>query len=242
MRRLGSSPLTRGKRAPAGRCSSCVGLIPAHAGKTVHPRESEPASAAHPRSRGENQPGDSSLPRQAGSSPLTRGKLKAIPAYATGGGLIPAHAGKTIHDSVPALAHGAHPRSRGENVRLGRLREGQRGSSPLTRGKRSKTREAGAACGLIPAHAGKTVILGPTSCNNGAHPRSRGENALARTWVASWGGSSPLTRGKQLTRRPGDSVRGLIPAHAGKTEAHQLQDISGRAHPRSRGENESMGS
>ena len=51
---MGSSPLTRGKRA--GRARPCVarGLIPAHAGKTLALRTSDHARWAHPRSRGEN--------------------------------------------------------------------------------------------------------------------------------------------------------------------------------------------
>ena len=55
---LGSSPLTRGKRAPAPPSSSSTGLIPAHAGKTAPGRGASAGPRAHPRSRGEN-PSDS---------------------------------------------------------------------------------------------------------------------------------------------------------------------------------------
>ena len=50
---------------------------------------------AHPRSRGENSKLQAALNREAGSSPLTRGKPthRTVPAYHLG--LIPAHAGKT---------------------------------------------------------------------------------------------------------------------------------------------------
>ena len=75
-----------------------TGLIPAHAGKTILPALRAVLIWAHPRSRGENC-GTSNVPMgDVGSSPLTRGK----PAYATKdevvGGLIPAHAGKTLPD------------------------------------------------------------------------------------------------------------------------------------------------
>ena len=73
------------------------------------------------------------------------------------------------------------------------------GSSPLTRGKLGGAVKEGAGKGLIPAHAGKTVI--------------------ARSKSSGRGGSSPLTRGKRpnaADRLQGD---GLIPAHAGKTAA-----------------------
>ena len=50
-------------------------------------------------------------------------------------------------------------------------------------------------------------------------------------------GSSPLTRGKRPTRKPRPPIRGLIPAHAGKTRRHNYHQGSRWAHPRSRGEN-----
>ena len=51
----GSSPLTRGKLIWAATAVPATGLIPAHAGKTCPGRSTTSASAAHPRSRGENQ-------------------------------------------------------------------------------------------------------------------------------------------------------------------------------------------
>ena len=53
----GSSPLTRGKRLAAGGSLVCVGLIPAHAGKTGGYVLDYPYGGAHPRSRGENSRG-----------------------------------------------------------------------------------------------------------------------------------------------------------------------------------------
>ena len=50
-------------------------------------------------------------------------------------------------------------------------------------------------------------------------------------------GSSPLTRGKPTRRSVMTMRRRLIPAHAGKTLAHQVQVLKAQAHPRSRGEN-----
>ena len=52
-----------------------------------------------------------------------------------------------------------------------------------------------------------------------AHPRSRGENWLAFCAAWSFSGSSPLTRGKHITKKEGKPSLGLIPAHAGKTAA-----------------------
>ena len=94
----------------------------------------------------------------SGSSPLTRGKLiwaaTAVPAT----GLIPAHAGKTHIPECSGNEWSAHPRSRGENFRLIVLCSHAVGSSPLTRGKPIERELREPVPGLIPAHAGKTVL------------------------------------------------------------------------------------
>ena len=115
------------------------------------------------------------------------------------------------------------------------------GSSPLTRGKPTHGLEATDAAGLIPAHAGKTSQTRPRTASARAHPRSRGENERSSSMVVSLPGSSPLTRGKH--RRPArlDRLRGLIPAHAGKTRRRVRRRLRVRAHPRSRGENSPPG-
>ena len=153
---MGSSPLTRGK--PAFRCSdvSALGLIPAHAGKTSSLTTLPLRRGAHPRSRGEN--------------PLE------INYFESCVGLIPAHAGKTEGSLACLLRAAAHPRSRGENAKIEIGRVIARGSSPLTRGKRSTSVHVRYAIGLIPAHAGKTTIVKLPEIGVRAHPRSRGEN------------------------------------------------------------------
>ena len=70
-----------------------------------------------------------------------------------------------------------------------------------------------------------------------AHPRSRGENTEPRTLLRVSGGSSPLTRGKPPTKLSFVLMRGLIPAHAGKTMSAVFCSAAAAAHPRSRGEN-----
>ena len=175
----GSSPLTRGKLSCMNSMGVCTRLIPAHAGKTS--RHRSPTWSA------------------AGSSPLTRGKLRLATLVTLGDGLIPAHAGKTEVARLHLRDAEAHPRSRGENdlllpvnqfserlipahagkTRLGDpRRDGRRGSSPLTRGKRRSRSAAAARCA--------------------AHPRSRGENFWLSSHWRSEGGSSPLTRGKHF--------------------------------------------
>ena len=233
----GSSPLTRGKPACTIRRGQCIGLIPAHAGKTVRPWLYRRRDRAHPRSRGENRVASRSDSFCAGSSPLTRGKLLRIICPVLGQGLIPAHAGKTCDARASAILPRAHPRSRGENAQLFVPYVNDGGSSPLTRGKRAAQRSRPASTGLIPAHAGKTRNGFGRAVVTGAHPRSRGENTSSKPRLSKASGSSPLTRGKRERPCQRRTTGGLIPAHAGKTGLIDGRADVGSAHPRSRGEN-----
>ena len=94
----GSSPLTRGKPPRRGGRRLPRGLIPAHAGKTSVLWVFVLKRGAHPRSRGENQPDTTITGGGGGSSPLTRGKPHLSRDADVYGGLIPAHAGKTLPD------------------------------------------------------------------------------------------------------------------------------------------------
>ena len=131
----GSSPLTRGKHWPTRTAIYTGGLIPAHAGKTECGHRSVTSIRAHPRSRGENEKDPYSDETLSGSSPLTRGKLQLAEDAANMGGLIPAHAGKTLMQPNLPPKGSAHPRSRGENNTHYQSLSSQNGSSPLTRGK-----------------------------------------------------------------------------------------------------------
>ena len=214
---VGSSPLTRGKHHGTDRRRTRRGLIPAHAGKTN-------ALTCH-------------HPPPVGSSPLTRGKPVRVRFEHSIYGLIPAHAGKTSSTNRIRSRTWAHPRSRGENRTLRRLRSRLRGSSPLTRGKRGDAPPGPAFLGLIPAHAGKTGPTSPRPPTPRAHPRSRGENTGILIATAGYTGSSPLTRGKRVKEYQKRVSKRLIPAHAGKTHRRSAPNGIKRAHPRSRGEN-----
>ena len=112
------------------------------------------------------------------------------------------------------------------------------GSSPLTRGKQSRSYSARRDTGLIPAHAGKTVLCVTLFKGGWAHPRSRGENVVLTCTHTQRAGSSPLTRGKRCFDVYSYTTRGLIPAHAGKTVDRDTPTTGNWAHPRSRGEND----
>ena len=172
-----------------------------------------------------------------GSSPLTRGKPGGGRACSVASGLIPAHAGKTEGTERLRPKGTAHPRSRGENRWADEATETRFGSSPLTRGKLGRDRVDGVRLRLIPAHAGKTSVVGLVQRPPTAHPRSRGENSIRRRSRAERAGSSPLTRGKRLRRGCATRPCRLIPAHAGKTGRAGASGSGAAAHPRSRGEN-----
>ena len=194
-----------------------MGLIPAHAGKTVAAASSWGWQGAHPRSRGENSTEAPLTSSVMGSSPLTRGKPRPPKGSRSKPGLIPTHAGKTTACPAARPAGRAHPRSRGENRSMAVAFSASSGSSPLTRGKRACPDPQCAEPGLIPAHAGKTYRSGIAQRCSWAHPRSRGENPQGVIIDRDISGSSPLTRGKRPAQQPRPPLRGLIPAHAGKT-------------------------
>ena len=221
MSRSGSSPLTRGKPDSARRAFAQERLIPAHAGKTNRAQGMRERRGAHPRSRGENFVGFAPGGDLEGSSPLTRGKRRALRQHGQRARLIPAHAGKTLYSPRSAAPRPAHPRSRGENHRLGVVPVIPSGSSPLTRGKLQRVAVIVDPLGLIPAHAGKTSRAWKFSMMGPAHPRSRGENPMRSRTLTAVSGSSPLTRGKRESGpAPARGAR-LIPAHAGKTRGHR---------------------
>ena len=112
------------------------------------------------------------------------------------------------------------------------------GSSPLTRGKLPPRCQRSAQQRLIPAHAGKTFRRKAGFSDWPAHPRSRGENAWTARGRSTGSGSSPLTRGKRGQGDDDAHTWRLIPAHAGKTLAHDTVNVLPQAHPRSRGENQ----
>ena len=91
----GSSPLARGTRDGETQVRRATRLIPARAGNTLHPVVGVLMLEAHPRSRGEHNPGSSSVGLGCGSSPLARGTPRSRPTRCYAIRLIPARAGNT---------------------------------------------------------------------------------------------------------------------------------------------------
>ena len=111
------------------------------------------------------------------------------------------------------------------------------GSSPRMRGKLGiRTRREGLGR-LIPAHAGKTRSFHVSEPSPPAHPRACGENLKCGWAAVATLGSSPRMRGKPRVPLGSGLIRGLIPAHAGKTRRTLEVTRTARAHPRACGEN-----
>ena len=172
----GSSPRGRGKPEEPHRTVGDGGLIPAWAGKTWGGVAPATRRAAHPRVGGENGECARQGPASRGSSPRGRGKHHGPPEIKRRSGLIPAWAGKTESRPRESCSPAAHPRVGGENLTDdGRVR-GLTGSSPRGRGKRERGRSVIRSVGLIPAWAGKTLMVSAAGSVMPAHPRVGGEN------------------------------------------------------------------
>ena len=91
----GASPLARGTLGLRSAGGTRHRLIPARAGNTENPTTRTPATAAHPRSRGEHCTRDFHRCGRCGSSPLARGTLVTSWLHAGPIRLIPARAGNT---------------------------------------------------------------------------------------------------------------------------------------------------
>ena len=157
----GSSPHGRGKQTEVALQIFTGRLIPARAGKTLPPHPPGAATPAHPRTGGENPRPARRIAMSPGSSPHGRGKPNPRQPNRLPGRLIPARAGKTPRYRRPHKPRTAHPRTGGENSARGLSHAMAGGSSPHGRGKHGYPRPWRAVVRLIPARAGKTLILHP---------------------------------------------------------------------------------
>ncbi len=171
---MGSSPLTRGGRRFHYWCACWPGLIPAYAGRTTSADPQSAPGQAHPRLRGADFFAWAQKAGYTGSSPLTRGGPLEVEAPVGVDGLIPAYAGRTKSWRGLLIRMGAHPRLRGADRFTPNGKSVVEGSSPLTRGGRGRRTRLLLRLGLIPAYAGRTVIMECAPLHSGAHPRLRG--------------------------------------------------------------------
>ncbi len=217
-----------------------MGSIPAHAGKTVLLSLASSSATVDPRSRGEDYPTKVLGESWPGRSPLTRGRRFGGMVGFTRYGSIPAHAGKTGSPRASRVPAMVDPRSRGEDIAASGRSRSSRGRSPLTRGRPPPIWGTNTFNGSIPAHAGKTGRPQQAERVREVDPRSRGEDRTPVAVLAQGHGRSPLTRGRRLHRWARDPRRRSIPAHAGKTLAHEVARADGLVDPRSRGEDRDL--
>ncbi len=191
----GSSPRARGTRRHAGLLVLRDRFIPACAGNAIVPGSASPASAVHPRVRGEREPMAMITSTLAGSSPRARGTLDGSGDGMPWPRFIPACAGNASAMNVSAAPIAVHPRVRGERFSGPSDPAYGDGSSPRARGTPSHWLPACPTQRFIPACAGNASPRRAFIQRPSVHPRVRGERSATRSDRTRAIGSSPRARG-----------------------------------------------
>ena len=89
--------------------------------------------------------------------------------------------------------------------------------------------------GIIPAHAGLTMIGEEPARKKGEHPRACGAHMPKKTAWQTRKGSSPRMRGSHRSNLVQRNNNGIIPAHAGLTLTNWRPTCQERDHPRACG-------
>ena len=160
---VGSSPHARGPPCYKTISVPRDGIIPACAGSTPLSETQAMRIQDHPRMRGVHKGVMEGGGGHAGSSPHARGPLRGIRAFGFGAGIIPACAGSTLSISDSFSQRQDHPRMRGVHHQRRQGFWTPSGSSPHARGPHSSTLPATPAPWIIPACAGSTFSLEPSS-------------------------------------------------------------------------------
>ena len=154
-------------------------------------------------------------------------------------GIIPAGAGRRRGPCGGRGGPWDHPRGCGEKARpYLAVRPGQ-GSSPRVRGEAERGWGGVAGAGIIPAGAGRSLLVNFALRVGRDHPRGCGEKPSSRSRKFTPSGSSPRVRGEGWPRRPRRPSRGIIPAGAGRSLPQIRQGCQAGDHPRGCGEKES---
>ena len=196
-RRKGSSPRMRGSPAHAAHGNNHRGIIPAHAGLTSFIFVSPFVIWDHPRACGAHLPQVLPIQVSWGSSPRMRGSQSAKALSCMTRGIIPAHAGLTDAADPCAATTWDHPRACGAHMYILHTWDKTRGSSPRMRGSLRFYPNVASTIGIIPAHAGLTLLQNPNVPNKRDHPRACGAHHIFAHLSATVVGSSPRMRGSR---------------------------------------------
>ena len=153
----GSSPRVRGEGRQRGTPLDDDGIIPAGAGRRQSSARRYRRRWDHPRGCGEKRPVFLSAVTKRGSSPRVRGEGVGELDPVVRDGIIPAGAGRSLSERLPASAGWDHPRGCGEKRDQGRARGAGPGSSPRVRGEGPPGGRRPCGVGIIPAGAGRRL-------------------------------------------------------------------------------------
>ena len=184
----------RGSQHTQSHSPIALGIIPAYAGPTPAPAYISRTSGDHPRVCGAHSMTsplanasvgssprmqgsrklDNGVSATEGSSPRMRGSPEHGRLQSGHAGIIPAYAGLTHLQLVFCRCIWNHPRvcEAHESTSAGVTRS--LGSSPRMRGSRSQTAAQRQRPGIIPAHAGLTVLCPGPESHPWDHPRACG--------------------------------------------------------------------
>ena len=232
----GSSPRVRGEEILEQDLRLRRGIIPAGAGRSSASFLKYSSFRDHPRGCGEKSESLPCLLRRRGSSPRVRGEVSETSARSSSPGIIPAGAGRREGVGGLACLFGDHPRGCGEKYPASTSSCPRRGSSPRVRGEGGLPPAAAHERGIIPAGAGRSVIIVRRALIARDHPRGCGEKPDGVTHLDSSLGSSPRVRGEVSFGFLLFALSGIIPAGAGRSAPGSSPPFVPRDHPRGCGE------
>ena len=166
----------RERRTACNTVVCCVGITPAHAGKTSTAPLFSMDSWDHPHSCGKDRRRSRSSEFHTGSPPLVRERHALYGNTGSYIGITPARAGKTSTCSERKENKMDHPRSCGKDLILGVRSVCSGGSPPLVRERRQNRYRRMPAHGITPARAGKTGTAERQGREEQDHPRSCGKD------------------------------------------------------------------
>ncbi len=170
-----------------------------------------------------------------GSSPRMRGSLRYFFRAYRKQGIIPAHAGLTLECRILLASRRDHPRACGAHMLSTICSMMQKGSSPRMRGSHYRNDRCLIREGIIPAHAGLTVLALLDQRHFRDHPRACGAHGDCDNAEAVGPGSSPRMRGSPPLKSLLILLLRIIPAHAGLTVLRMCNVWMRRDHPRACG-------